>query len=114
MLQTYLDRRGTSRHIGRPLTWTQPAEVLIGAGSTAVLAAETTTPRLGIRVWNISDTQLDLSIDGTAALTTDGVPLYAGDFVELLDADGDDCTKAFYAITHDGSAGKKLRVSTAT
>lgn len=114
MLQTYTDRRGKTRYLGRPLTWTQPTEVTIGAASTAVVAADATSPRRGIRLWNISDTQFDLSLDGTAALTTDGAPFYAGDFLELLDSDGDDCTKAFYAITHDGSAGKKLRVSTAT
>ena len=107
MLLEYIDINGLPREHDRVLTWTQ-TQVTIAATSTTLLAADTTCK--AVRFQNISDAAIDVSLDGTAATTSDGLRVDPGEMLMLDDIDRDNTTLAFYAIDSSGVGSRYMRV----
>ena len=106
-MTTYTRGDGLRMNVGNPTTFTQ-TEVAVAATSTKLCDANLARKVLFIQ--NISATDVDVSLDGTAATMGDGVRLYAnGDALTLSAADGSLTTAAIYAISTSGD-NKAVRV----
>ena len=109
MRLTFLCADGkTPKEVHGNLTWTQ-TQVTVGATSTLLLAANTL--RKAVILQNISDADIDYSLDGTAATTSDGLRLYAeSDPLVMLAVDGVLTSLAIYGIDSSGVGSRNVRV----
>jgi len=109
MRETFLCADGkTPKEIYGNLTWTQ-TQVTAGATSTLLLAANTL--RKAVILQNISDEAIDVSLDGTAATTSDGFRVYSdGDTLVLTAENGLLTSLALYGIDSSGVGSRSMRV----